>query len=1041
VAAKYTYATYTLRGEPAAQWGAATNPVSFGYNDYGERTSLTTYRSDTGLTGTTWPASPPPGDTTTWEFDGPSGLLKKKTDALTRYVQYDYNSRGQVRNRYWARPVQSTPLSFRVTATYGYDPKTGEPTSIIYNDNGVTPSVTTTYTRLGQASTVTDHTGTRSFAYDSSAPWRLATTTLPAFYQGNVFTSLYETATSSSTGTVKGSGRGFQLGTVATPAAVLQQTYVFNNLGRVTGITAARTNGAATQAFDYTYLTGSRLLQSVAATGTAFTTTRTYETSRDLLINIKGQWSTTTATEFAYTHDDLARRDTAAQSGTAFDDYGTTTRQRYTYNDRGELTAANGYLSAEAPANKLPGRQFEFGYDAAGNRLSVNHTGDAAKADTFTPNALNQIASRDNKAVSVSGSAAYDTLIAVDNQLATRKDRFWQIDLPIATNAPAAARLSTAVAAKVGAGTGGADVAQIDRRPLFFPPAAETLTYDEDGNLITDGRWTYTWDAENQLVAMESFSWTSIPNIQPRLRLEFRYDAVGRRVQKTVLNEGGTPGSWILASETRYLYDGWNLIAEFGWNAATSIYALNTSYVWGLDLNGSLTESGGVGALLQITDHTTGTTYFPTYDGNGNVVTLLNAASGVIAASYEYNAFGELLRATGAYAKANPFRFSTKFTDNESGLIYYGYRFYDPRNGRFINRDPIGEADGYNIYRFSENDGVNNVDVLGLYIDFVYLTTGSGSSAGYNLGAAAANNGVTFTTGGGGSSGIPVVIGGPSLSGNRPGSSRPRNSGSGSTSQAVPSLTPAQRDSIILLTNAAYLEQSASNWSEIRPYDEPGFWDTGGAVALMRGMRDRGLGMITMMAHPINTYREFRTIREPLTRYGSSVDNFLISVRTDLKSPYGRGGLLMDVVAAKGLNSAQAVIGESVSAFRTGLASESRLALSGPRTGSSLADVSKSVFKTRQLPGNYITKAEAEALGWRPKAGNLDTIAPGKSIGGDIFENRRGILPSSPGRVWYEADLNYTGGYRGSERLLYSNDGQIFYSGDHYKTFQQIGSK
>ena len=124
------------------------------------------------------------------------------------------------------------------------------------------------------------------------------------------------------------------------------------------------------------------------------------------------------------------------------------------------------------------------------------------------------------------------------------------------------------------------------------------------------------------------------------------------------------------------------------------------------------------------------------------------------------------------------------------------------------------------------------------------------------------------------------------------------------------------------------------------------------------------------------------------------------------------------------------------------LAAEGPLTLPAPRPtfGSSLSDVSKSVFKNGSLPDNFITKAEAKALGWNQKAGNLDAVAPGKSIGGDVFGNKEGLLPSAPGRTWFEADLNYSGGYRGGERLLYSNDGKLFYSGDHYKTFQQIGN-
>jgi RHS repeat-associated protein len=709
----YTRTAYTLRGEVLAQWGEATSPVSFGYSDFGERTSLTTYRTDTGWTGTTWPAAPAAGDTTTYTFDGPSGLLIKKTDAASRYVEYTYNSRGQVLNRYWSRTLDGTVNTSRVTATYGYDAYTAEPTGITYNDG--TPSVTTTYTRSAQVSTVSDFTGTRSFTYDSASPWRLSTDTLPAFYQNSVFTRLYETTTDNTLGTVKGRARGFQLGASANSASLLQQTYAWNALGRVASVTAGTNNNASSQVFSYNYLAGSRLIESLVATGTAFTTTRSYDNQRDLLTSIKGQYSTATKSQFDYTFDAFGRRATAAQSGEAFNDYGAATVQRFNYNDRGELTAATGYLGSEAAANKLPGRQFEFGYDAAGNRTSGNHTGDSTKADTFVPNQLNQLTSRQNKALSVSGTAAADATVVADDQATVRKGGFWQLELLQPETAQALARSFVIIAAKSGSGNGSADLAQIDRRWLFQPGYTETLDYDTDGNLTSDAKWTYSWDAENRLTAMEAKPWTALAGAPARQRLEFRYDSTGRRVQKRALTEiPTTPGTWNLATETRFLYDGWNLIAEFeATSSQLPALSLKRSFAWGLDLTGSFTAAGGIGALLQITDATTGTRYLPTYDGNGNVATLVNATTGGLGASYEYNAFGEPLRANGAYAKTNPIRFSTKYTDNETGLIYYGKRYYDARNGRFINRDPIEERGGMNLYGFCGNDGVNQWDYLG----------------------------------------------------------------------------------------------------------------------------------------------------------------------------------------------------------------------------------------------------------------------------------------------------------------------------------------
>lgn len=91
-----------------------------------------------------------------------------------------------------------------------------------------------------------------------------------------------------------------------------------------------------------------------------------------------------------------------------------------------------------------------------------------------------------------------------------------------------------------------------------------------------------------------------------------------------------------------------------------------------------------------------------------------------------------------------------------------------------------------------------------------------------------------------------------------------------------------------------------------------------------------------------------------------------------------------------------------------------------------------------KLPDYFITKSEARALGWVAQAGNLHEVAPGASIGGDGFQNREKLLPAAKGRKWYEADINYKGGTRGAERIVYSNDGLIYMTRDHYKTFLRI---
>jgi RHS repeat-associated protein len=109
-----------------------------------------------------------------------------------------------------------------------------------------------------------------------------------------------------------------------------------------------------------------------------------------------------------------------------------------------------------------------------------------------------------------------------------------------------------------------------------------------------------------------------------------------------------------------------------------------------------------------------GGVHFPAYDLNGNVMGLVNATNGNISAKYEYGPFGEVFCSVGDMAKVNPFQFSTQYTDTETDLLYYGYRYYSPVLGRWLSRDPIEEQGGLNLYAFVNNDPVNKWDKLGL---------------------------------------------------------------------------------------------------------------------------------------------------------------------------------------------------------------------------------------------------------------------------------------------------------------------------------------
>lgn len=87
------------------------------------------------------------------------------------------------------------------------------------------------------------------------------------------------------------------------------------------------------------------------------------------------------------------------------------------------------------------------------------------------------------------------------------------------------------------------------------------------------------------------------------------------------------------------------------------------------------------------------------------------------------------------------------------------------------------------------------------------------------------------------------------------------------------------------------------------------------------------------------------------------------------------------------------------------------------------------------LPSNFIKKQEAQDLGWVSNQGNLHKVAPGKSIGGDRFGNYENLLPTKKGRKYFECDIDFDGTYRNAKRIIFSNDGLIYYTDDHYESF------
>lgn len=190
----------------------------------------------------------------------------------------------------------------------------------------------------------------------------------------------------------------------------------------------------------------------------------------------------------------------------------------------------------------------------------------------------------------------------------------------------------------------------------------------------------------------------------------YQYDAIGNRKKSAATLTLPVTDNYTANALNQY-----SAIQEGGTGVPP---VLKKTRLWGTDLSGTLQGAGGVGGLLsessQITSNpVTFNSYYPTYDGNGNVSEYLSS-TGTIAAHFEYDPFGSTVVNTDV-ANQFTYRFITKLQDADTGLIYYGYRFYNSVTARWLSRDPLEESGGLNIYGFVGNNGIVSIDVLGFF--------------------------------------------------------------------------------------------------------------------------------------------------------------------------------------------------------------------------------------------------------------------------------------------------------------------------------------
>ncbi len=658
--------------------GSQVLPTEFEYDAQGRQTALISWQSFSGGTGKA---------TNRWEFDSERGWLAARRFPDGNATRYEYTPAGRLRTQIWARTGVTNRLRYGFEEGGGA-PATGDLRRIVYDGE-----VDLDGAAIGRNS---------QFEYDRLG--RLTAEQQVSATSGAVLTRVeYQ---------LNEAGQRTNEVWTAGPLANRSVARTYDSVRRVTNL-VARLSGSPFLNIGYGYDAAGRL--SLVQDGT-LSAAYSYEPNSDLASQILFKSGSTVIANTTRKFDRLNRILSQTTAGTAtsgatllgvdydYNHLGQRTEARYldgtywryAYDRLGQVTSARHFW---ADGTAVLGKQFSYGYDDSGNRTSDGRGGDALgqlRLTTYVNSVLDRPTSVANHRYSeVQGAAQATAAVTVNGTSTERQGEYFRKELTTSGTQPAWHNVDVSV-------TGGT---AITGRKIYVPPQAESIVHDSDGNLTADGRWEFGWDGENRLVDVRTRE-NAYTNGVPRQRVRFDYDASGRVLERRefLWNAGG----WSNNLTTRYLYDGWQCIAEFSGTGAT-----RRTHVWGLDLSESRRGAGGLGGLLWLNTATNGS-HVAAYDGNGSVLGLIGT-TGQVTARYEYGPFGELLRMSGdALAADNPWRWGTKRVDPTTDLVHYEYRVYSPRLGRWLSRDPIGEAGGRNLYGFAGNDPVNRQDVLGL---------------------------------------------------------------------------------------------------------------------------------------------------------------------------------------------------------------------------------------------------------------------------------------------------------------------------------------
>lgn len=649
--------TYDIAGNVIEVNGAPGYRVACSYNALHQMETMTTFGMSTVITR--------------WEYDLDRGWLTGKRynsggSGIGQGPLYSYTAAGRLNQRIWARGVSSS---------YSYDAG-GLPVGIDYSDS--TPDVAVLQRDgLGRVTSLIDGAGQSSIDY-AETDLSMAVTWQSGTLLGN-WTVRVENDFS-------GRISGLEADRGSSPAYAVE--YSYDSKGRPLRVEDSQGSKAG-----YGYDGAGRLREvAIGSGGGDFLYGTRYLDAAghlDRIIYHNGSF----ASGFAVFSDFDYGRNAAGQITSMEMRDGSSKTVGY-HASGGVASLRQKHSSAGSALRK--GTSGTYAYDGIGNRIFSARGGDDVGNNqaviAYTSNALNQYTAIANPGVAgVSGVADPAAVVTVNGTNASRQgDRFYKEVAVDNSGGPVSLEVEVASGTESGSGR------------ILIPPASQSMAYDADGNLLSDGVHQFTWDAENRLIMIEVTATAVIAGVSYS-RVENLYDHASCRIRRAVYDSTSGPS----VSDTRYLWAGWRCLVEL---AADS--SVRRELVWGAGWNGIIDLSDGNGALLWIHDSSAGS-HFCHYDGNGNI-TGLSDPSGQRTAEYTYDTFGVLTEIRGAYAAANPYRFSTKPFEEVGGLYYYGYRFYDPATGRWLSRDPIGERGGINNYSMVENDPVANIDFLGL---------------------------------------------------------------------------------------------------------------------------------------------------------------------------------------------------------------------------------------------------------------------------------------------------------------------------------------